>query len=265
MTPPSSGADRRDANPSPTEDPAEKMDRMYRWTRHVYDLTRRYYLLGRDRLLDRITDQEDGRVLEVGCGTGRNLRVLAETAPHHELYGVDASRAMLATARTALDRAGLTGRVTLAQGLAERLDPRVHLGVNDPLDIVFFSYVLSMISEWRLALARSLSHLADNGRLYVVDFWDQDDLPAWVAPTLQNWLSLFDVRPRPHLLRTLRMLDDRGWLSCTIQSVGGRYAYLAIVEPVPERVDVAVDALLRPDRDLPVDAPIDAAPNPRPG
>ena len=33
---------------------AAAMDRMYRLTRHVYDATRRYYLLGRDRMLGRI-------------------------------------------------------------------------------------------------------------------------------------------------------------------------------------------------------------------
>jgi S-adenosylmethionine-diacylgycerolhomoserine-N-methlytransferase len=30
---------------------AAAMDRMYRLTRHVYDFTRAYYLLGRDRML----------------------------------------------------------------------------------------------------------------------------------------------------------------------------------------------------------------------
>jgi len=233
-------------NSHAAEDPSEKMDRMYGWTRHVYDRTRRYYLLGRDALLGHIADREAGRVLEIGCGTARNLRVLAEEAPHHQLFGIDASVAMLATARDALDRAGMTGWVTLAQGLAEQLDPPAQLGVQEPFDIVFFSYVLSMISEWRLALARALAHLADDGRLYIVDFWDQDDLPAWVAPTLQGWLSLFDVHPRPALLHTLRTLDADGVLSCRIQSVGGRYAYLAVVEPIPKRTTDAVEALLYP-------------------
>ncbi|TIV74063.1 MAG: SAM-dependent methyltransferase, partial [Mesorhizobium sp.] len=31
---------------------AELMDGVYRWQRHIYDLTRKYYLLGRDRLID---------------------------------------------------------------------------------------------------------------------------------------------------------------------------------------------------------------------
>ena len=217
------------------DDPAEKMDRMYQWTRHVYDQTRRYYLLGRDRMLDRVTDRPPGRVLEVGCGTARNLRVLARKAPRHALYGIDASLAMLATAREALDRDEHAGEITLRQGLAEELDPEADFGVEDPFDVIFFSYTLSMIPAWPRALGRALAHLAPDGRLYVVDFWDQADLPVWVAPTLQRWLAVFDVVPRLDLLRILRMLADRGWVSCSIKPVARRYAYLATVAPNPER------------------------------
>jgi hypothetical protein len=38
----------------------EAMDRMYRFQRHFYDVTRRYYLLGRDQLLDRLAPPPDG-------------------------------------------------------------------------------------------------------------------------------------------------------------------------------------------------------------
>ena len=33
------------------------MDRMYRWTRHVYDASRKYYLLGRDALIGELNVQ----------------------------------------------------------------------------------------------------------------------------------------------------------------------------------------------------------------
>ncbi|TIM21480.1 MAG: SAM-dependent methyltransferase, partial [Mesorhizobium sp.] len=52
---------------------AELMDGVYRWQRHIYDLTRKYYLLGRDRLIDGLDVPVGGTVLELGCGTGRNI------------------------------------------------------------------------------------------------------------------------------------------------------------------------------------------------
>ena len=207
------------------------MNRMYRWTRHVYDSTRRYYLLGRDEMLNQIASRPAGSVLEVGCGTARNLRVLDCKAPHHALYGLDASLAMLATAREKLEQTGCTERVRLAQGLAQDLNPKAQFGVDTSFDVIFFSYVLSMIPGWDEALEAALAHLAPDGRLYIVDFWDQADLPPVVGTVLQRWLRLFYVEPRPDLLRTLYELDAEGHLSCSITSVARRYAYLATVAP----------------------------------
>src|SRR3954469_14623538 len=45
---------------------AALMDRIYRRQRHVYDFTRKYYLLGRDELVDRLGPPGGGRVLAVG-------------------------------------------------------------------------------------------------------------------------------------------------------------------------------------------------------
>jgi S-adenosylmethionine-diacylgycerolhomoserine-N-methlytransferase len=213
------------------------MDRMYRWTRHVYDATRRFYLLGRDRMLRdlaaEVTPAAPGdpapRVLEIGCGTARNLRRLAERAPQLDLYGLDASSEMLNTARRSLNRRGLGG-VTLAQGLAEALDPAAMLDVHRPFDAAFFSYVLSMIPTWEAAIDAALAHLRPGGTLYVVDFWDQQDLPAWFRGLLQRWLALFGVHSRPDLLTYLRHLDDEGQVDLTLEPVARRYAYVARVE-----------------------------------
>src|SRR5947209_3563455 len=43
------------------------------------------------------------RILDVACGTGILLKKLLEHIPEADAYGVDASRDMLAQARTALD------------------------------------------------------------------------------------------------------------------------------------------------------------------
>ncbi len=210
-------------------DPARKMDRMYRYTRHVYDLSRRYYLLGRDRMLRQILLDDPAHVLEVGCGTARNLVWLHRRAPHVRLYGLDASQAMLDTADAALRRAGVRPHVALAQGLAQDLRPADRFPLDGAaLDTIYFSYTLSMIPVWEAALEAALAALPVGGRLYVVDFWDQGDLPGWFASLLTRWLALFDVHHRPALLARLRALDaGEGRTTTTVTSVARRYAYVA--------------------------------------
>jgi S-adenosylmethionine-diacylgycerolhomoserine-N-methlytransferase len=151
--------------------------------------------------------------------------MLCTDAPHHTLYGLDASLSMLATAREKLDSAGCTERITLGHGLAQELAPQEQLRTEGPFDVIFFSYVLSMIPSWPRALRAALAHLAPGGHLFVVDFWDQANLPSWVATALQRWLALFDVYPRPALMDTFRTLDEVDGLSCTLTPVARRYAY----------------------------------------
>ncbi len=68
------------------------MNRIYRRQRHVYDVTRKFYLLGRDRLIHRLNPPAGGKVLEIGCGTARNLIVAARTYPDVQFFGIDISR-----------------------------------------------------------------------------------------------------------------------------------------------------------------------------
>ena len=74
---------------------AAVMDRMYRHQRHVYDATRKYYLLGRDRLIRKLGLGAGMRALEIGCGTGRNLVLAAQRYPDARFYGLDVSAQML--------------------------------------------------------------------------------------------------------------------------------------------------------------------------
>jgi S-adenosylmethionine-diacylgycerolhomoserine-N-methlytransferase len=188
------------------------MDRMYRHQRHIYDLTRKFYLLGRDRLIRRLRLAPGDRVCEVGCGTARNLITLARRHPDAAFYGIDASEPMLRTAAAGIARAGLAGRITLRHGLAEELDPRATFGLDRPFDVVLFAYSLSMIPSWRLALDRAIAALRPGGSLAIVDFWDQGRLPGWFRRGLRSWLALFHVHPRTELMAELadaRLADVR--------------------------------------------------------
>jgi S-adenosylmethionine-diacylgycerolhomoserine-N-methlytransferase len=204
------------------------MDRMYRWQRFIYDATRRYYLLGRDRLIADL-DAGMGHVLEVGCGTGRNLVAAARRHPEARLHGFDVSAAMLDTARGALARHGLGGRVAVVQADATGFDALALFGRRG-FDRVYASYVLSMIPDWRAALEQAADVLAPGGRLFVVDFGRQERLPAAFARSLFAWLALFHVHPVGALSGAVEEIArERGWRA-TVRSLHGGYAVYAVLE-----------------------------------
>lgn len=174
------------------------MDRIYRRQRHLYDSTRKYYLLGRDRLIERLSPPSGGRVLEIGCGTARNLVAAAGAYPQAAFYGIDISAAMLETARAKVARDGLSPRIRLACADATRFDPALLFGVPG-FSRVFLSYSLSMIPEWRMALGQAMAWVQPGGELHVVDFGGQEELPRWFRHGLRIWLAQFHVDPRDGL------------------------------------------------------------------
>lgn len=187
---------------------AGAMDRMYRHQRHIYDVTRKYYLLGRDLLIDRLRPRPGDCVLEIGCGTGRNLIRAARQYPQAYFYGIDISNEMLATARESIARAGLSARVHVAQADATAFETEILFG-RALFQRVFMSYTLSMIPRWRAVLERSTASLAASGEMLIVDFGGQEGLPSWIRSALRSWLGLFHVAPRAELELELTILADR--------------------------------------------------------
>lgn len=175
---------------APSTGHAALMDDVYRGQRHIYDLTRKYYLFGRDTLIAGLAAKPGMRVLEVACGTGRNLAKIGRAWPGVRLYGLDISAEMLKSARAALGDAARLG-----EGDACSFDPAALL--EEPqFDRIVLSYSLSMIPDWEGALDHAAGLLADGGQLHVVDFGDLNGMPGPLARMVRAWLAKFHVAPR---------------------------------------------------------------------
>ncbi len=172
---------------------AALMDEVYRGQRHIYDFTRKYYLFGRDTLIAGLSARPGMRVLEVACGTGRNLAKVGKAWPGVRLFGLDISAEMLKSARAALG-----DEARLGQGDACAFDAADLLG-EPAFERILLSYSLSMIPDWQGALDHAAGQLAPGGSLHVVDFGDLQGLPGPFQTLLRGWLAKFHVEPRTAL------------------------------------------------------------------
>jgi S-adenosylmethionine-diacylgycerolhomoserine-N-methlytransferase len=211
-------------------DASAKMDAIYRVQRHFYDLTRRPYLLGRDVLIDELAVPSSGTVLEIGCGTARNLLCIARRYPTAQCFGIDVSPAMLQTAAASIRREGFGHRVRVESADATIFDPERLFGVVR-FDRVVISYALSMIPEWKAVLRKSPELLAPKGTLHVVDFGDQAELPGWFRQGLFAWLDRFSVTPRLDLREYLNMVANSADRACRFRKLYRGYAVVAEIQP----------------------------------
>jgi S-adenosylmethionine-diacylgycerolhomoserine-N-methlytransferase len=204
---------------------ARLMDGMYRYQRHIYDLTRKYYLFGRDRTIAHLNVPVGGSLLEVGCGTGRNMLLAYRRFPSARLYGLDISQEMLISARSNF------------RGLKQMPDFRVADATAfspadfdvDGFDRVMISYALSMIPDWKNAIDASLDAVAPGGELHIVDFGQQEGLPGWFQTLLKGWLRKFHVTPRADLLTVLEEKTQARGMSLKTERIGRGYAWRAVV------------------------------------
>jgi S-adenosylmethionine-diacylgycerolhomoserine-N-methlytransferase len=125
----------------------------------IYDATRWTFLFGRERILRRSAQIADPRrILEVGCGTGRNLRSLRRIFPQADITGVDLSGDMLKIARRKTDGVKLIQQAYEAP-------------LTGNFDLVLFSYALTMFNPgWECALQAAKADLNPGGLLAIVDF-----------------------------------------------------------------------------------------------
>ena len=206
----------------------DQMDHIYRHQRHIYDATRRHFLLGRDTLVAGLVPPEGSTVVEVGCGTARNLIEAARAYPNCRFFGFDISTVMLDTARAKIKAAGLEARIKVMPGDAANFDLQAMFDIP-AADRILMSYTLSMIPPWREALQCSARQLTDCGSMHIVDFGQLEQFPGLAKSALYAWLARFSVSPRVDLTRELEQLADFHKLDCFIAHPFRGYATYAVL------------------------------------
>jgi len=194
---------------------AQNLQGFYSAQADDYDRFRERLLRGRERLIARLVAQlpPQARIVELGGGTGRNLDFFGERL--HDVASfdlVDLCPALLDRARARIAR---HPQVRMIEADATTWQP------DAPVDCVYFSYSLTMIPDWRAALANALAMLKPGGLLGVVDFYTSSARPAaglvrHNAFTRQFWPRWFGhdgVRLDPAHLALLRELLAQHQLS----------------------------------------------------
>lgn len=195
--------------------PSSALPGYYRLHAPIYDLTRWSFLFGRKELIDALARQPAERILEIGCGTGYNLKRMADRFPRAQLVGADLSADMLDRARRNL--ATHAGRVRFHHGDFAELD------VGAGFDLIVLAYTLSMTHpHTETLLRRAVALLAPGGRLAVVDFHDS----PW--PLFKRWMAVNHVRMEgelPELFSRVGLIGEPK----VARAYGGVWRYLCYV------------------------------------
>lgn len=166
----------------------------YRWHARIYDLTRWAFLFGRQTIIQRAAEQMvmPERILEIGCGTGRNLVELAERFPQAQIIGLDLSKDMLDQARSKLSRYG--NRVELLHQAYAR-----PIAGDGKFDLIVISYCLTMINPgFEEVLAVCKEDLSSRGMIAVVDFHES----RWTW--FRRWMGVNHVRMEGQVMAQLK-------------------------------------------------------------
>jgi len=202
---------------------AALMNETYRRQRWIYDATRKYFLFGRDHLIRHLDAQPGDRVLEVACGTGRNLDIIGQRYPNARLFGFDISSEMLISARAKLGM-----RAVLAEGDATNFDGQTLFG-EQAFERIVLSYSVSMIPNWQAAIHQAASQLAPGGVLAIADFGDLSGYPGFAKSGLRAWLAKFHVAPRHDLGSVLESVAQEHGARATTTNLYGGYAQYCVL------------------------------------
>lgn len=193
---------------------AERMESFYSGQATDYDDFRKRLLHGREQLFQQIALPEGGIWVDLGGGTGANLEFIHDSVPKlGKAYVVDLASSLLKVASGRFSQHGWS-HVKAIEADATKWQP-----IEGSVDVVTFSYSLTMIPDWFAAIENALRMLKPGGQIGVVDFYvarkhasEPMKRHNWFTRTFwPTWFAGDNVFPSPDHLPFLQSHFDTTW------------------------------------------------------
>jgi S-adenosylmethionine-diacylgycerolhomoserine-N-methlytransferase len=159
-------------------DHGDRLEAFYRDQRGAYDDFRKRLLHGREEMMRGLEVADGTTLLDLGGGTGSNLEYLGDRiVKFKSIRVVDLCPSLLQVAAERVQRHGWSNVATVLADVTT-FEPK-----DAPVDLVTFSYSLTMIPNWFQAIDQAYRLLKPGGQIGVVDFYVSR---KWPAPGLKR-------------------------------------------------------------------------------
>lgn len=182
------------------QDHAARLESFYAGQADKYDDFRKRLLKGREELWSAVGVPGGGTWVDMGGGTGANLDYFGDSLGRlDKVYVLDLSPSLLEVARRRIRDRGWTNVETV------EADATTYQPPTGPVDVVTFSYSLTMIPDWFAAIDNAKAMLKPGGLIGVVDFYVSRKYPrdglkrhSWTTRTFwPTWFAMDNVYPSP--------------------------------------------------------------------
>lgn len=165
----------------------ERLEFFYHKQAENYDAMRKGLLHGREKLLANLKIPKNCTWVDFGGGTGYLMHLLSKNqrARIKSYHLVDLSPSMLQVAEHSLK--------TLPLNKSFHCEDICQFQLKDQekADIVSFSYALSMVPNWFMAMDNAFELLADGGQVAVIDFHVSRKYPSPGLTRHNGWTRAF--------------------------------------------------------------------------
>tara|TARA_A100001391_G_scaffold62413_1_gene38857 strand:- start:383 stop:1249 length:867 start_codon:yes stop_codon:yes gene_type:complete len=207
---------------------AERLESFYRGQADSYDSFRSRLLHGRERLIGSLEFPDDGVWVDMGAGTGENVVFAGDSVSRlRAIHLVDLAPSLLEVAQRRMQERAITqARVHLCDATQFELPPA-------SVDVITFSYSLTMIPDWFEAILVAQRLLKPGGTIAVVDFTVSRKFASapqrqhhWCQRTFwTHWFAFDNVFLTPdHLAMLTRLFQTE-----RLEQSSGRVPYLPLL------------------------------------